>query len=179
MNAARARVRVELLLWCRDNGGAVESTALFISDNPVLLSILKRSIGGDDFMPMELHVELDAGLPGAGLCGYFNRAEGYRLGETLKASVGGQWEWPSPHDAEPDERANVGRIAIPVQRLWMSWEGGPPHPSGRRDLQRLAGNGPGYACDKVLVMPVSWPPLGMTRAWEEGELMRLVAARFA
>ena len=177
MNAPdRPLVRVEHLLRCW--GGAVESIAFVISDSPMLLSLLEHYTGADDFMPLELYSELIFKPLGIELHGYFNRASGYRLQETLKESIGNQWRWlPPRHHRSPWCRSGGGgRTIIPVQRLWFSWDGGKPHPACEQDIQAFAmtlqfvDGKQGFCNDRLLVIPVARSLLDIPAGDRQSEL---------
>lgn len=174
-------VRVEHLLRCWR--GAVESIALVISDSPMLLSLLEHYAGTDDFMPLELYPELTFEPPSAALRGYFNRASGYRMREMLEGSIGNQWRWlpPRRHRIPSCRSGGAGRVRIPVQRLWFSWDGAEPHPASEQDLQTFATeHSPvkgtqGFCNDKVLVMTVAREMLESCDTSPQSALTGLVA----
>ena len=186
MNAShQPLVRVENLLRCW-GGSAVDSIALVISDSPMLLSLLQHNAGADDYMPLELLSELTFEPPGIKLYGDFNRASGYRLRETLKERIGTQWHWlPPRHRRHYAYCPKTGRVIIPVQRLWFTWDDAEPHRATAQDIQTLAKAWPpvngtqGFYNDRLLVMHAARSMLDRTEASAQQELLRLVADRFA
>lgn len=179
----QALVRVELLLRCWGGGGAVDSVALVISDSPMLLALLEKQSGVDDFMPLELYSELSFEPPSAALHGYFNRAAGYRLRETLEESIGHQWHWlpPRRHRTPSSSSGGAGRVRIPVHRLWFAWDGAEPRPASEQDLKTFATEHPpvdrvqGFCNDRLLVMLVARELLDTLEGSTQSELPHVVA----
>jgi len=132
-------VHVEHLLISRGDGGALTSLPIVVSDDTKLLASLHDGLGMDDFAPMEwwFSVRCDPVQPQAKGC--FNRAAGYRLYESLRASMGNQWRWLPPVRTRRFETVSghAGRVEIPVSRLWQAWDGELPEPASVESLARL------------------------------------------
>lgn len=183
MNAAsQPLVRVEHLLHCF-GGGAVDSIVLVISDSPMVLALLKHSFDMDDFSPLELYFEMTFEPFKAELRGYFNRPAGHRLRETLQECIGKQWRWQPPRRSRSRsyKSGGSGRVTIPVQRLWFSWDSAEPHPASEQDLQAFATehspvNGTqGFCNDKLLIMTVTREPLDTPEVGAQSKLTQLIA----
>ncbi len=126
-----SRVRVEHLLINWGDGGAMSSLPLVVSDDPKLLVLMHNGLGFDDFSPMEWWFSMifDPVKPvEASVTGYFNRAAGHRLAESLRALTGKQWRWKSPARTRHFFTASghAGRVQFPVARLWQSQDGALP-----------------------------------------------------
>ncbi|MDE1894796.1 MAG: hypothetical protein KGH90_10770 [Xanthomonadaceae bacterium] len=115
------------------------SLPIVISDDPGLLARLHDGLGMDDFSPMEWRFSVLCDPLQPQVIGYFNRAAGWRLRESLRASIGRHWHWLPPTRMRRLDTVSghAGRARIPVARLWQAWDDGLPEPASVESLARL------------------------------------------
>jgi hypothetical protein len=173
-------VHVEHVLICREDGGAVTSLPIVLSDDTKLLASLHNGLGMDDFAPMEWWFSVRCDPVRPQVIGCFNRAAGHRLQESLRASIGHQWRWLPPVRTRWFETVSghAGRMGIPVDRLWQAWDGGLPEPASVESLARLQSEWGrherlGFGNDGMVTIDVS-QVRGVDPAQRQIELPRMV-----
>lgn len=157
-----AFVHVEYLLHCMHDGAAVNAIALIASDDRVLLAQLREGHGYDDTAPLELFFSICSDATQPQLLGHFNRPAGHRLRTALQAAIGLQWRLLPPKRTRRTRTVSghAGAVCIPVQQLWVSWNGEVPEPATAESLDRLgwewnAKDGLEFCNDRVVTIDVS------------------------
>ncbi|QRP64088.1 hypothetical protein I6J77_01025 [Rhodanobacter sp. FDAARGOS 1247] len=175
-----AFVHVEYLLHCVHDGAAVNAIAIVASDDPALLAQLREGHGYDDTAPLELSFSIGSDATQPQLLGHFNRPAGHRLRAALQVAIGDQWRWLPPKRTRRTRTmsGHAGAVYIPVQQLWVSWNGEVPEPATAESLDRLgwewnAKNGLEFCNDRVVAIE-------LPRAYDkktahcESEIVRII-----